>query len=252
MTDNDWNYWIYSSIYSPESQLLEQNGGVRDEMISIKTNLLRKYLIGSAVDMGCGIGEYTRIARSITDPVIGIDFSGQYVAKAQGISEQNHDGIKYLNEDIANTSLLPESIESIFSFSTLYYVPDVSSVIKHFRNLLHVGGVAILDFGNSNSLMNIFYSEPHRYSLAETYNLPIKSIHVILENYGFEIIENRSFQLLPRQGLSKKYFYLWPLTNKLWRFVLNCKINGITMDEITSSSILRKYAYRHLIVVRKK
>jgi len=201
--------------------------------------------------MGCGIGEFTRMASSFSTSIIGVDYSKQYIQRAQEDIGFNPGKIQYLLEEISATSITCNSVHSIFSYSTLYYIPEVENTIKHFRDILIPGGVAILDFGNSRSLMDIFYRQPDKNHTAQNFNISIRKIRKILKDLDFEILEWRSFQLLPMQGLSKRYPYISPLTAKSWACAMTWKVRGVLLDEIISSSFLRMFAYRHLIVVKK-
>lgn len=251
MKVKNWNEWIYSSVYTPESQILNPQTKFARELLRIRIELLEKYLSGITVDMGCGIGEFTRIASSFATSVIGIDYSKQYIMRAQEYSSSKYGKIEYRIERISQTSIAFNSVNSIFSYSTLYCVPKVEKVIKHFRDILIPGGVAILDFGNSKSLMDLFYRHSEKNLIAQNFNISVDDIRAILKDLDLDILEWRSFQLLPMQGWSKRYIYLVPLTTKGWQSVMTCKVRGKLLDEIVSSSFLRNFAYRHLIVVKK-
>lgn len=251
MDIKNWNEWIYSSVYIPESQILNPQTKFGRELLRIRIQLLEKYVFGTTVDMGCGIGEFTRIASSFTKSIIGVDYSKQYITRAQEISSSNSDKIEYRLEHISQSGIAVNSVNSIFSYSTLYYIPEVEKAIKHFRDILIPGGVAILDFGNSRSLMDMFYRQPRNNLTAQNFNISVRKIRAILKDLDLEILEWRSFQLLPLQGLSKRYPYLLPFTTQGWQSLMSCKVRGKLLDEIVSSSVLRNFAYRHLVVVRK-
>jgi 2-polyprenyl-3-methyl-5-hydroxy-6-metoxy-1,4-benzoquinol methylase len=251
LDSQSWNEWIYSSVYTPESQILNPKNKYGRELLALRIQLLEKYLSGTAVDMGCGIGEFTRIASSFAKTVIGIDYSEQYIKQAREIINSNSGKIEYRLESISQTSIAFNSVSSLFSYSTLYYIPDIEKTIRHFREILIPGGVAILDFGNSSSLMDMFYRQAQENSTAQNFNIPTERIRSILKNLDFEVLEWRSFQLLPMQGLSRRFIYLWPLTTQWWQNVMQCKVKGKLLDEIVSSSFLRNFAYRHLVVVRR-
>ncbi len=249
--DQNWNEWIYSSVYTPESQILNPKNKYARELLALRVQLLEKYLFGTAVDMGCGIGEFTRIACSSATTVIGVDYSEQYIKRAREISKSSSLKIEYRLESIDQTGIALNSVNSLFSYSTLYTIPEIEKTIGHFREILMPGGVAILDFGNSSSLMDLFYRDPRENSTAQTFNIPIKRIRAMLKNLDLEVLEWRSFQLLPMQGLSRRLMYLWPLTTQLWQNLMQCKVKGKLLDEFISSSFLRKFAFRHIVVVRR-
>jgi len=246
---NSWNRWIYSSVYTPDSQIINLKNKYAQALFDMRIQLLEQHLSGISVDMGCGIGEFTRIASKFSQRVIGVDFSEQYIKRAIELSGSS--GIEYRLESISETTIESNSIDSLFSYSTLYTVPEIEKTLRHFFEILNSNGIAILDFGNSKSLMNLFYSQHNETSTAQTFNIPIHEIRKIVTSLGFEILEWRSFQLLPMQGLSKKTILLWPLTTKLWQNVLSKNLKGKMLDEVISSSFLRRYSFRHIIVARK-
>lgn len=246
---NSWNKWIYSSVYTPESQIISLKNKYAESLFDMRLEMLEKYVSGIAVDMGCGIGEFTRIASRLSTRMIGVDFSEQYIKRAIELSSSEE--IEYRLESVSETGIESNTIDCLFCYSTLYTIPQVEKTINHFFEILNLNGIAILDFGNSKSLMNLFYSEHNEKSTAQTFNIPVNKIRSTVTDAGFEILEWRSFQLLPMQGLSKKRIVLWPLTTKLWQNVLRIQIRNRMIDEVISSSFLRKYAFRHIIVARK-
>lgn len=251
MDSKEWNEWIFSSLHTPESQILNPQTKFGQELLRVRIELLEKYVRGISVDMGCGIGEFTRIASRFAATVIGVDYSVQYINRAKEITPPKTGEIHYRLESINQTGIELSSVNCVFSYSTLYTIPEVEKAIKHFHDILIPGGVAILDFGNSRSLMDKFYRDSRNNFTAQTHNIPVKKIRAILRDLNFDVLEWKSFQVLPMQGLSKDYPHLWPLTTKAWQFLLTCKWKGKLLDELISSSVLRQFAFRHIVVVKK-
>ena len=247
----EWNKLIYSSVYSPESQLHNSTDRYQLQLIDVKKSLLEKHARGLTVDLGCGIGEFSRYAASFAKQVIGIDFSSVYIDYATRVNDLAST-VTFQLGDISDTHLAEESVDSIFSYSTIYYVENLRPLLLHISQILKSDGVAILDFANSDSLMDLIYRDSHQRGVAHNFSVPYKELWSLINELNFEIITWRSFQLLPVQGLSKRYFYVWPLTSKLWKPLLTLTLKGKTLDERFSSSFLRRFSFRQIVVVRKK
>jgi SAM-dependent methyltransferase len=247
----EWNKLIYSEVYSPESQHHTSTDRYQLKLIEVKKNLLATYARGRTVDLGCGIGEYSRYAANFAKEVIGIDFSQAYINYASRIKHVDSN-VKFQYGDISDTYLGENSVDCIFSYSAIYYVANLRQLLLHISQILKSDGFAILDFANSISLMDLIYRDSHRRDIAHNFSVPYAEILSLVNELNFEILAWRSFQLLPAQGISKRYFYMWPLTSKFWKPILTLNLKGKTLDERMSSSILRRFSFRHIVVVRKK
>lgn len=247
----EWNKFIYSAVYSPESQLHTSSDIYQSKLIEVKKHLLATYARGRTVDLGCGIGEYSRHAANFAKEVIGIDFSRAYINYACRINHLETK-VKFRYGDISDTQLEENSVDCIFSYSAIYYVENLRRLLLHISQILKSDGIAILDFANSNSLMDLIYRDSHRRDIAHNFSVPYGEILSLINELNFEIIVWRSFQLLPVQGISKRYFFIGPLTSKLWKPLLILNLKGKTLDERMSSSFLRRFSFRHIVVVRKK
>lgn len=79
---SDWNRNIYHNIYAPETQELNPISNYDIQIIKFRVDLLKKYCSGTVIDMGCGIGEYSREAAKFSEIVYGVDFSQIYIREA--------------------------------------------------------------------------------------------------------------------------------------------------------------------------
>lgn len=247
---SSWNRKVYTRLYSPESQILRPVSKYEREMVKIRSDYIRKYSSGVTYDLGCGIGEYSRIASESSRSVIGYDFSEQYLKYAIENSEGCHN-VKYVHANLNNLTLESNQADFIFSFSTLYYIENISFLLSNCTSALRDSGKILLDFGNRDSLLNVFYERNHDSEIARNLPISVREIRSLLDSFGLEIIEWRSFQILPYQGLSINSWFLYPLTSKLWLHIMQLKFRGIMLDEMFAY-IFRRWAFRHLILAGKK
>lgn len=112
----------------------------------------------SALDLGCGTGEFARRMAGPAESVIAIDLSAEMIRAAQ--SRSSHcPNIKFQRTDITTWNFPVEQFDCIASIATLHHLPAREVLIK-LKDALAPGGVLIvLDLfepeGLVDSLANI-------------------------------------------------------------------------------------------------
>lgn len=102
------------------------------------------------VDIGCGTGEYTRIAATIAKSVIGFDISPQMIEYARGLSGS------YAVADAQSIPLAAESVQVVLSIGLLEYtIPE--RILSECWRILADRGVLILLCANKYSAIRFPY-----------------------------------------------------------------------------------------------
>ena len=248
MTDNRE---IYESQYSA-SNYRRSDEGYFSELRRVKEKLLDTLPASARVlDLGCGSGEFMLPLLRRGVRVEGLDFSeGILSALSRSWTEAGGraEDLVLHAADARNSGLEDACFDAVFSFSSLYTIPDHDALVDEIRRILRPGGVAMLEFGNSRSLNDL---EARRTGTGvECFHHPSSVIRSRLCGAGFEIVEERSFQLFPcwGGGTTRASEILNPEISR-W---LAERIDGRMLDELVSSSpVLEEFAFRKLMVVRK-
>jgi ubiquinone/menaquinone biosynthesis C-methylase UbiE len=240
-------------VYSVETICRKTQDGAReyaDELLCDKLNIVRKHLgSGLIVDLCCGTGDHLLKFCALERPGLGLDFSIPYIVSAKKAAEEA--GILNINFAVADAMALPlqtASVRTLYSLSALYQVPKIETVVVEVSRVLVSRGRAILDLGNSRSLNAICcrsYPELPRMTA-----IPINRVIELLKANNLSLIEHRAFQILPLWA--GKPPWLWLLLHPGWKRIMKVRLLGKMIDEwISSSLLLKSFAFRHLIVVEK-
>lgn len=113
--------------------------------------------IGSAIDVGCGTGEFTRLLAERGSEVTGIDLSdimlSKALEKAKGIKNVN-----YVKADFVEYVLRKEQYDCIASIATVHHLPMEDFLIKVKAALKPGGVLLILDLYHQESLIEYIIS----------------------------------------------------------------------------------------------
>ncbi|WP_026380425.1 GNAT family N-acetyltransferase [Afifella pfennigii] len=210
----------------------------------------RNYRGGALVDLCCAAGAHLVDLSTSVDQAIGLDFSERYLQAGRALAEERGRGnVAFAGADARALPLGDASVDCLYCFSSLYAIPQAETVVAEVGRVLKPGGRAILDFGNRRSLNAYclqFYTD-----WPETYPLSLKEIGAAIGDAGLAVKEHRCFQLLPLWAGRPNW--LRPLLHPVWREILKRRVFGRMLDErISSLPLLRRFAFRHLIVVERR
>ena len=245
------NRQVYEENYTASQLDIPAPNTYFGKLYKIKMNLVKFFGKDKRIiDLGCGSGSYLIPLKKEGYLIDGLDFS-EPLLKALNtywkVELPNFEAPQTFLADMGQLPLREKSYNVAFSFSTLYYMPDIEGVIAEMQRTLKEGGVAILDFGNQQSLNNI---EAQRVSTGViSYHIDLEKLFDVLSQKQLSVIQLRAFQLFPLYGgkTQKDIKINSVLTN-----LLADEKDGIMLDELLSSSpLLYPFAFRHLIVVQK-
>lgn len=139
-------------------------------------------------------------------------------------------------------------MDMLFSFSSLYAIPEVEKVFANIARVLKPGARCVFDLGNSRSLNQVaIRSYP---DIPPTSTIPVSRMKQGLADAGLKVLEHRCFQILPLWA--DKPGWMSPLLHPGWKKIMKVYIGGKLLDErISSLPLLRNFAFRHLFVCEK-
>ena len=109
-----------------------------------------------AVDVGCGIGEFTiRLANNFSN-VIGIDLSSEMIRIAE--REFFRKKIRYLQQDFMTMDFQNESIDLFTSVATFHHLPYADALDKMKSGLQPNGKIILLDLYRQSTLIDYLFN----------------------------------------------------------------------------------------------
>ena len=115
-----------------------------EKLISFMPN--RRYR--SVLDIGCGLGPFTRELARYADQALGVDLSGVAVEQARALSAAPPN-IRFEQQDVHCLERIQERFDLIALLDVLYYLPDMSEaalkpIAQQVERLLAPGGHLLL------------------------------------------------------------------------------------------------------------
>ncbi|MDD2891295.1 MAG: class I SAM-dependent methyltransferase [bacterium] len=239
----------YEETYSIEQISINKTLNENDyfqKFVKIRLNWIKKYGQNKEVlDLCCGTGDYLLKSQSFIKRGIGVDFSQKMIKNAMSKKITN---IEFMNCNAKQIPFKEKTFDLIYSFSSLYYIPEIEKVISEVSRLLKPGSVAILELGNLYSLNTITCKAYPEW--ATPCHITLKHMKQIVKEARLKIIEWKAFQILPFWGDNPKW--LKPLLKPCWKIILQEEISGKMRDEwISELPLLRNFAFRQVVICKK-
>jgi SAM-dependent methyltransferase len=227
------------------------HSGYSQNLLSIKAGLLDQYSASKRLlDIGCADGRHLAEISEGLASGIGVDFSERFIESAK--ANYGHvDNLRFMVADARDIDVPSNTIDVAYSFATLYYVDNISQVYSEISRVLAESGIAILELGNARSLATQISRRPENRDLAQHSARTIEEHLNALKAANLEILIHKSFQILPMWGNLDGILSLLRRP-ALDRFMART-VNKRMIDEwISSMPFVRKFAFRHLVVCRKR
>ena len=111
-------------------------------------SFLPKRLYSKVLDVGCGLGPFTRVLSPYAGKVLGVDLSEAAIIQARNSSCANLN-VRFEQRDIQQIGKINEKFDLITVLDVLYYLPNLSeemlkSVGRQLETLLAPGGLLLL------------------------------------------------------------------------------------------------------------
>lgn len=126
----------------------------------------------TALDIGCGTGEFSRLLASRFDKVFAIDLSPNMIAVARQRSRQ-FSNIDFQVADIMDWELPGEQFDAVVSIATLHHLP-IENLLPHLKAALKPGGKLVF--------LDLLESENLRDRLSDFITVPLNWLFQILKN----------------------------------------------------------------------
>ena len=132
------DYWInepnkFTDLYKTKKILHLPSKIFLKKRMKIIQKYLKEDNKATAVDVGCGSGEFTNILKKYYGKVIGIDISDKMINLAREKSKGN---IIFQINECTNISLNDNSADYIFALGLLDYVENLQVVFSEFKRIL--------------------------------------------------------------------------------------------------------------------
>lgn len=139
---DNWNkmadeYEVFTNNEESYSNLIEWKA-----IKSILPNLKDK----SIIDLGCGTGRFSFLFESMSPKsIVGIDLSVKMIEIGLNNAKTKNSIVKFAYGNIENLSeISTESIDFVFSSTTLHYIENLNNIMKQINRILVFGGTCIL------------------------------------------------------------------------------------------------------------
>src|SRR5688500_10583156 len=110
---------------------------------------------GHALEIGCGIGTFSRLLAARSNRVTAIDLSPKMIEIAKNFSE-SHTNINFQVADVLETEFPDEHFDAIVSIATFHHLP-LEQVLPKLKKALKTGGrLLILDILRMESIQDFF------------------------------------------------------------------------------------------------
>ncbi len=202
------------------------------------------------LDIGCADGRHLAELSGIFAHGVGIDFSERFISAAKA-SYGSIGNIDFLVGDARSMQMPSGAIDVVYSFATLYYLNDIADVYAEIARVLAPGGVAVLEVGNARSLATRISRRPENRALAQHSARTIGDHLQALKAARLDVLTHKSFQLLPMWGNLDGLLSL--LRKPALDHLMGKQVKGRMIDEwVSSLPVVRNFAFRHLVVCRKR
>ncbi len=115
--------------------------------------------IFSALDIGCGTGEFSRLLAGRSQHVLGLDFSPVMIQVARSRSA-DYPNLEFQLADATRYDLAPESFDCISSIAVFHHLPYEEMFIR-IKTALKKGGVLlVLDLYKAHGLFDLMFDLP--------------------------------------------------------------------------------------------
>jgi len=216
-----------------------------NRLLEIRLNLAREHARGARVlDVGCATGAHLFELAPVLQSGVGIDFSFPLIKRAlENRTSEGHERVEFVEGNARTLPFRGGTFDFVFSFSALYYMPNVEEVVWEIARVLTTGGHCLVEMGNSCSL-NAMVADAYP-ELARSFHLTVSRMKLVLLRAGLKIIGHRAFQILPFWGERPRSLEF--LLKPFWKRWLEKRVGGRMIDEwVSGLPLVQNAAFRHI------
>ncbi|AVH71769.1 class I SAM-dependent methyltransferase [Nostoc sp. 'Lobaria pulmonaria (5183) cyanobiont'] len=156
---NKWNerakkdafYYIETTFYDGDIDAFFALGEERTKLIvdPILTQLLPSASNASVLEIGCGLGRFSRALSKRFRSVIAVDVADEMIRQAKELSsEEQYANLKFYTNDGTSLSLIEsESVDFVFSYEVFQHMPSLKVILNNFteiRRVIKITGKALI------------------------------------------------------------------------------------------------------------
>jgi 2-polyprenyl-3-methyl-5-hydroxy-6-metoxy-1,4-benzoquinol methylase len=135
-------YYVESAFWNGDIENFFALGEQRTELII--DSHIGKFISNtsslSALEIGCGVGRFSRALAKRFDNVIAVDVSEAMIQKAQELHPvEEYPNLKFQSTDGKSlSSVLPGSIDFVFSYEVFQHMPSYEVILNNFKDIQKV------------------------------------------------------------------------------------------------------------------
>lgn len=195
----DENQRIYQEVYKVDDydvEAVSKAEGFFKDMYDVRlSRLLALAKDKKVLDIGCGSGAYLVPLLEARIDVYGMDYAEQFVKKTKTfMKEEDLHRIVHGDATDMRGIYADASFDMAYSISTLQYISKRNEFLFGLNRILRNGGIAVLEFGNSDSMNAIKLKTATK---LRTFDVGINQTISDLEDAGFLIVAVRMGQMFP-------------------------------------------------------
>ncbi len=180
-----------------------------------KVLLLKKFAVGSCLDVGTGSGIYANYLYSESHYTVGVDNEIQFVKKAQ----KNYKSITFKKADACNLPFKDNQFDTLVAFDILEHLDDEKALEEFFR-------VA----------KRVVFSVPHKnQKILEEYGL---SHSHYLDNTHKRVYDKKAITIIAKKN---------KLQVVLLKNSLPISVSGLLIERLSKGNLLKKYLLKVIL-----
>jgi SAM-dependent methyltransferase len=153
----EWNWFAKTQLDRPAEGQTESR-----ETFAAKTGLTPEHLRGKRVlDVGCGMGRFAEVAASYGADVVGVDLSAAIDAAQGNLGALPNTA--FIQADVFDLPLRPESFDFIYSIGVLHHTPDTRAAFAALPRLLKPGGRILIWVYTNERKLGYVASDAYRH-----------------------------------------------------------------------------------------
>lgn len=181
----------------------------------------------NVLDIGCGLGDFTRLLAERAERVLAIDLSPEMIRLAREQSA-HHTKIEYVLGDIMLLDFPKESFDCVVSLATLHHLP-LSDALEKMKDALAPGGVLVIqDLFADDGIVDLFRSAVAR------------PLNIMLRLW-------KTGRLLPKREVRKA----WAEHGKHDVYLTLLEVKRMCEEHLPGAKIKRHLLWRYTVVWRK-
>ncbi|XP_071836687.1 uncharacterized protein [Apostichopus japonicus] len=130
-----------------------ENAGIEDAYATYLSKYFQQAPFGTAVDVGCGTGQGTRILTSLFQKVIGIDVSDAMLREAEIAT--NSTNVEYRNSRAEDMQFLADESVDLINVATAMHWLDAPTFLKEVNRVLRPGGCCAYIYPKSSKCYDL-------------------------------------------------------------------------------------------------